>query len=58
MIAKINENEGVCLSGRWQGWLFRHGADGQWVSVRKLDVVDPMQGNPLAALFAAREVAK
>ena len=58
MIAKINETEGVCMDGRWKRWLFRRGPDGQWVSVRKLDAVDPMQGNPLAALFAGREVAK
>lgn len=58
MIAKINDTEGVCLEGRWKGWLFRRGPDGQWVSVRKLDMVDPMEGNPLAALFAACEVTK
>ena len=55
MIAKINEEEGVCMDGRWRGWLFRRHADGQWVSVRKLDVQDPMQGSPLAAFFAACE---
>lgn len=58
MIAKINETEGVCMGGRWYGWLFRRGPEGQWVSVRKLDVVDPMEGNQLSTLFAAREGEK
>lgn len=52
MIAKISANEGVCLEGRWKGWLFRKHADGQWMSVRKLDEVDPMEGNPLASLLS------
>lgn len=51
MIAKLNENEGVCLDGRWKGWLFRKHPDGQWVSVRKLDLADPNQNNPLAYLW-------
>ncbi len=51
-IAKISVNEGVCLEGRWKGWLFRKSADGQWVSVRKLDEVDPMEGNPFAGLLS------
>lgn len=53
MIAKINETHGVCLDGRWKGWLFRLLPDGRWVSERQLDVVDPMEGNPTAAMFAA-----
>lgn len=52
MIAKISANEGVCLDGRWKGWLFRRHADGQWVSVRKLEEADPSENNPLAALFS------
>lgn len=52
MIAKINENEGVCLDGRWKGWLFRKHSDGQWVSVRKLDLTDPNNANPLAHLWS------
>lgn len=53
MIAKTSANEGVCLDGKWKGWLFRKHPDGQWVSVRKLDEDDPMEGNPLAAIFTA-----
>ncbi|MBN7804860.1 hypothetical protein JZX86_05715 [Agrobacterium rosae] len=52
MIAKISSREGVCLDGKWKGWLFRKHPDGQWVSVRKLEEVDTAEGNPLAALFA------
>ena len=48
-IAKVNDQEGVCLGGRWQGWLFRKHPDGQWVSVRKLEQVDAEEGNPFLA---------
>lgn len=41
IVAKISDTEGVCLEGRWKGWLFRKHADGQWVSVRKLELEDP-----------------
>ncbi len=51
MIALVNENEGVCLDGRWKGWLFHKHPDGQWVSVRKLDLADPNKDNPLARLL-------
>lgn len=51
MIAKISETEGVCLDGKWRGWLFRKHPDGQWVSVRKLEVADGMEGNPLQRIF-------
>jgi hypothetical protein len=27
---------GVCVGGRWDGWLFWHHPDGQWVSKQKL----------------------
>ncbi|TDW20513.1 hypothetical protein EV128_125143 [Rhizobium azibense] len=50
MIAKLTEFVGVCLDGKWKGWLFRKHPDGQWVSVRKLDEADPMEGSPFAAL--------
>ena len=43
----VNFNPG----GRFHGWLFRRYPDGQYVSVRKLDIVDNPAG-PLAALFA------
>ena len=53
MIAKLNEQEGVCLDGKWRGWLFRQHIDGQWVSVRKLDEVDTIKLGPHAVLFQA-----
>lgn len=53
MIAKITDITGVCLEGKWKGWLFNKHPDGQWVSIRKLDETDPMEGNPLASLFAS-----
>lgn len=48
-IAVIRPGEGVCLAGRWAGWLFRKHPDGQWVSVQKLELRDPFEGNPLLA---------
>jgi hypothetical protein len=27
---------GICVGGRWDGWLFWHHPDGQWVSKQKL----------------------
>jgi hypothetical protein len=53
MIAKLDKNEGVCIEGKWKGWLFRRLPDGQWVSVRKLEETDPFEGNPFAAMFRA-----
>jgi hypothetical protein len=32
---------GVCVGGRWDGWLMTHHPDGQWVSQRKLARIDP-----------------
>lgn len=52
MIAKLTEYEGVCLDGKWKGWLFRKHPDGQWVSVKKLEEADPTEGNPFAALLS------
>jgi hypothetical protein len=37
---------GVCIGGRWDGWLMRKHPDGQWVSVRKLETEDPLQARP------------
>ena len=47
MIALINETTGVCLDGRWKGWLFSLRPNGQWVSDRELKKVDPLANNPL-----------
>jgi hypothetical protein len=52
-IAVIRDNEGVCLSGRWAGWLFRKHPDGQWVSVLKLELRDPLEGNSVLAALAS-----
>jgi len=41
IIAKINDAEGVCLDGKWKAWLFRLAPNGEWVSVRKLETIDP-----------------
>ena len=43
-IAKLSEEEGVCIEGRWAGWLFRRHPDGGWISVRKLEIEDPYEG--------------
>lgn len=32
----ISEDHGVCVGGRFDGWLMWKHPDGQWVSVRKL----------------------
>ena len=37
--------QAVCLGGRWCGWLFRKHADGQWISVQKLDQEVPAFDN-------------
>mgnify|MGYP001566898881 CR=1 FL=1 len=39
--------------GKFHGWLFRQHPDGQYVSVRKLDLIENPAG-PLAPLFKAR----
>jgi len=33
--------EGVAVGGRWDGWRMRQNGNGQWVSVAKLEAVDP-----------------
>ena len=42
---------GVKVGGRFDGWLVRKHPDGQWVSVRKLESVDPFEGDPMAELL-------
>jgi len=51
MIAKINENEGVCIEGRWKGWLFKRLRDGQWVSVKKLKEENPAESLTLGHIL-------
>lgn len=43
----------VCLGGRWKGWLFLKHPDGQWVSSQPLEMIDPHEGSPFAALTSA-----
>lgn len=35
-ILKTSDDHGVCIGGRFNGWLMWLHPDGQWVSVRKL----------------------
>lgn len=37
----ITSDRGVCVGGRWDGWLMIRHPDGHWVSHHKLDAVDP-----------------
>ena len=32
---------GVCIGGRWDGWMMFRGANGQWVSNHKMPDCDP-----------------
>ncbi|MDX0262420.1 hypothetical protein GOC60_14645 [Sinorhizobium meliloti] len=57
-IAIISRNtpmEGVCLAGRWKGWLFRQHRDGHWVSMHKLEQIEPKLPGVLAGMLNARE---
>jgi hypothetical protein len=40
-ILVLDEYRGVKFGGRFDGWLMRRAADGQWVTVRKLPEEDP-----------------
>lgn len=46
VIYVTNPGEGVCIGGRFNGWLMRRHPDGQWVSVRKLETVNPADSLP------------
>lgn len=37
---------GVCVGGRFDGWLMRKHPDGQWVSEKKLESEDPYDSLP------------
>ena len=50
----IGGGQAVCFNpgGSFHGWLFRQHPDGQWVSVRQLEVAAPYpDDHPLAKLF-------
>lgn len=36
-----DENEAICIGGKFDGWQMRRHPDGQWVSVRKLAQESP-----------------
>lgn len=40
-IYKLRDGYGVCVGGRFDGWLMRKHPDGQWVSVEKLELEAP-----------------
>lgn len=41
---KTDKDHAVCVGGRWDGWLMYKHPDGQWVSLRKLDIECPDVG--------------
>ncbi len=43
--------------GRFHGWLFVRHPDGQYVSIRKLDIIKN-PADPLAALFAPKSLER
>jgi hypothetical protein len=46
LIYLVSPIEGVCIGGRWNGWLMRKHADGRWMSVRKLETANPIDDLP------------
>lgn len=48
MVFLLAENEGVLFDpqGKFHGWIMRRHPDGLWVSVRKLEAVDPEESLP------------
>jgi hypothetical protein len=44
-IALLGGGKGVCIGGRFDGWLMRKHPDGQWVSEIKLETEDPMDND-------------
>ena len=51
----ISPDRGVCVGGRWDGWLMIRHPDGHWVSQHKLDAVD-LRTEMTDALRAIAEV--
>lgn len=49
VILILPDGGGICVGGRWHGWLMRRHADGQWISIAKLAAVDPFPPAALAA---------
>ncbi len=41
-MAVLPDGNAVCFGGRFHGWLFRRHPDGQWVSVQKLSLEEPV----------------
>ena len=48
MVFLLKEGEGVLFDpqGKFHGWIMRKHPDGLWVSVRKLEAVDPDESLP------------
>lgn len=46
----LGDGTGVMVGGRFHGWLMRQHPDGHWVSMRKLETVDPCD-NPLGQMM-------
>lgn len=40
----LDKEHGVCVGGRYDGYLMRRHVDGYWVTARKLEAVDPREG--------------
>lgn len=49
-ILVLGDGTGVKVGGKFHGWLMRQHPDGHWVSVRKLDEVDPFD-NPMGRMM-------
>ncbi len=48
IIHMYSDDHGVCVGGRWHGWIMWKHPDGQFVSVRKAEPVSPK--SPIPAL--------
>ena len=55
MIYILAPGEGVCVGGRFHGWLMRRHQSGEWVSVRELQAIDPMAPAYNFPLFNPRQ---
>lgn len=51
-IVLLGDGTGVCIGGRFDGWLMWKHPDGQWVSKKKLESEDPMD-NPMCRMLQA-----
>ena len=54
-IVLLGGGKGVCIGGRFDGWMMWKHPDGQWVSEVKLESEDPMD-NPLCKMLQATAI--